>query len=198
MLFALRLAFLTATILTVCAVASAQGTCVVCSSVTSSVTLTANVETAVKLNITAGSGGATIVDGGSGAYSVSFGSVNGLGSGSPSTGVSVSTSGSGATYTTPITVTPVFSGFANTTATVSVYQDSTTSSNSQSAAREGSAAGSVASVPTSQGSASVVTASAASASGLTRYVGLFVSNANGGSAVTGTLSPKFIYSITVN
>jgi hypothetical protein len=110
----------------------------------------------------------------------------------------VSTSGSGATYTTPITVTPAFSGFASTTATVKVYQDSGTSSDSQAAAREGNSAGSVGSVPSVAGSANTVSASAASGSGITRHVGVFVSNANGGSKVVGSLAPKFVYTVTVN
>jgi hypothetical protein len=113
-------------------------------------------------------------------------------------GVSVSTNASGATYTTPITVTPTFSGFASSTATVKVYQDSSTSSDSQGAAREGSSAGGVASVPAAAGSATTVSASAASGAGLTRYVGVFVSNANGGGKVVGSLAPTFIYTVTVN
>jgi len=176
----------------------AQGSCVACTSVNSTLTLTATVETAIQLNIATAAGGAVVTDGGSGAFSVPFGNVNGLGVGTPAAGVSVSSSGSGATYTSPVSVTPSFSGFANSTASVKIYQDSSTSAASQAAAREGSAAGSVASVPTTQAAANTVTATAASAVAITRYVGVFVSNANGGSAVSGTLSPKFIYQVTVN
>ena len=176
----------------------AQGSCSNCSTLDSNLTLSATAETAVTLTITTGSGGATVADDGSGAFSVSFGNVNGLGVGTPTAGVSVSTSGSGATYTTPITVTPAFSGFAGTTATVKVYQDSGTSSDSQAAAREGSSAGSVGSVPAVVGSATTVSASAASGSGITRHVGVFVSSANGGSKVVGSLAPKFVYTVTVN
>ncbi|HEX8338796.1 MAG TPA: hypothetical protein VF621_18905 [Pyrinomonadaceae bacterium] len=176
----------------------AQGSCSNCSTVDSNLTLSATAETAVTLTITTGSGGATVTDDGAGAFSVSFGNVNGLGVGTPTAGVNVSTSGSGATYTTPITVTPAFSGFASTTATVKVYQDSGTSSDSQAAAREGNSAGSVSSVPSVAGSATTVSASAASGSGITRHVGVFVSNANGGSKVVGSLAPKFVYTVTVN
>ncbi len=176
----------------------AQGSCSNCSTVDSNLTLSAMAETAVTLTITTGSGGATVTDDGSGAFSVSFGNVNGLGVGAPVAGVSVNTSGSGATYTTPITVTPAFSGFASTTATVKVYQDSGTSSDSQAAAREGGSAVGVGSVPSSVGSAATVSASAASGSGITRHVGVFVSSANGGGKVTGSLAPKFVYTVTVN
>jgi hypothetical protein len=194
----LRLGVLLAAMAIFATTAAAQGSCSSCTTVSSNLTLSATAETAIQLVISTGSGGATVTDGGSGAYTVPFGNVNGLGIGTPAAGINVSASGSGATYTTPINVTPNFSGFANTTATVKVYQDATTSANSQSAAREGSAAGSVASVPTTSGSANTVSATASTATAITRYVGVFVSNVNGGSAVTGSLAPKFIYSVTVN
>ena len=193
-----RILFALAAILVSSNYAWAQGSCSNCSTVDSNLTLTATAETAVTLTINTGSGGATVSDDGSGAFSVSFGNVNGLGVGAAVAGVSVSTSGSGATYTTPITVTPAFSGFASTTATVKVYQDSGASTDSQSAAREGGSAGGVAAVPTVSGSATTVSASAASGSGITRYVGVFVSNANGGSKVVGSLAPKFVYTVMVN
>jgi hypothetical protein len=146
--------------------------------------------------------GATVT-GSAGNFSVAFGSVNGLGIGTLTSGVSVSKSGTGATYTTPVTVKTVFSscsgGLQNQI--IKVYQNSTTSANSQAAAREGSAAGSVVSVPTSQGSATTIrTVSNQNISNqtLTRFVGLFISNANGASNVTGTLAPKLIYQVTVN
>jgi len=193
----LRLLILVAAVSVFAGTAAAQGSCADCTTVSSNLTLSATAQTAIQLVIST-NGGATVSDGGSGAYTVPFGSVNGLGVGTPGSGVTVATSGSGATYTTPISVTPSFSGFANTTATVKVYQDATSSADSQSAAREGSAAGSVAVVPTTSGTANTVNATAATATGITRYVGVFVSNVNGGSAVVGALAPKFIYMVTVN
>lgn len=176
---------------------AADGSVTNANSVTSNLTLSATAETAITLTIST-NGGATITDGGSGAFAVSFGNVNGLGVGNLTSGVTVSVNGSGATYTTPITVTPTFSGFTSTTATVKVYQDSGTSLDSQDAAREGSASGDVAAVPTTSGAATTVTSSASSASGITRHVGIFVSNANGGSKVIGSLAPKFIYSVEID
>jgi hypothetical protein len=176
--------------------AYAQGTCTNCTTVNSTLTLSATAETAIQLDV-ATNGGAT-VSGSAGAFTVSFGNVNGLGLGTPATGVTLGTVDStGAIYTTPVSVTPTFSGFTSTTATVKVYQDSTTSAASQSAAREGSAAGSVATVPTTAGAATTVSSTAATATAITRYVGLFVSNANGSSKVVGALAPKFIYVVTV-
>jgi hypothetical protein len=155
----------------------------------------------VTLSIQTAGGGATVT-GSNGAFSISFGSLNGLGIGTPVSGVSVSKSGTGATYTTPITVKTTFSGCSGglQSQVIKVYQDSTTSANSQSAAREGSAAGSVVSVPTSQASATTVRTVNGNISNqtFTRFVGLFVSNANGASRVTGTLAPKLIYQVTVN
>lgn len=193
-----RILFVLAAILVSANHAWAQGSCSNCSTVNANLTLTATAETAVTLTIDKSSGVQDVSDNGSGAFSVSFGSVNGLGVGTPDSGVTVEKSPTGATYTTPIIVTPAFSGFTSTTATVKVYQDSTTSSASQSAAREGSSANGVASVPTVADSATTVSASAASSSGITRYVGVFVSNANGGGKVVGSLAPKFIYTVTVN
>jgi len=194
----LRLMILLSALVVFAGTASAQGTCSNCTTVSSNLTLSANAQTAIQLIISTSGAGATVSDGGSGAYTVPFGNVNGLGTGTPGAGVAVAVSGSGATYTTPITVTPTFSGFANTTATVKVFQDATTSADSQSAAREGSSAGSVASVPTTSGTANTVNATAATATGITRYVGVFISNVNGGSAVVGALAPKLIYQVTVN
>jgi hypothetical protein len=145
------------------------------------------------------SGGGATVSGTAGVYSVPFGNVNGLGLGTPASGVSVSRSSSGATYTTPINVTTTLTGcVVVTTETIKVYQNGTTSSDSQSALREGSSAGSVISVPSSQASASTIATSALGNQTLTRYVGLFVNNNNGASRVTGSLAPKVIYEVTVN
>lgn len=154
----------------------------------------------ITIAIGTGSGGATVTNGGSGAFSVSFGNVNGLGIGTPASGVSVSTSPSGATYTTPITVTPTFLVCLplGVTQTVSVYQNATTSSASQTSAREGGNAGSVVSVPNLQASATTITSSPVSGAAITRYVGVFVSNTNGGSRVTGVLAPKFVYEFKLN
>ena len=193
----IRLLILVAAVSVFAGTAAAQGSCANCTTVSSNLNLSATAQTAIKLVIST-NGGVTVSDSGSGVYTVPFGSVNGLGVGTPDTGVAVAVTGSGATYTTPISVTPSFSGFANTTATVKVYQDATTSGDSQSAAREGSSPESVAVVPTTSGTANTVDATAATATGITRHVGVFVSNVNGGSKVVGALAPKFIYMVTVN
>jgi hypothetical protein len=169
---------------------------------TSNLTISATAQSALQIDIATDAGGATVTgatgENSTGVFSVSFGNVNGLGIGSPTSGVSItSRDSSGALYTSPIKLTPYFSGFTSTTATIKVYQDATTSSNSQAAVREGGAPGSVATVPTTALTANTVTSTAASGTDITRYVGLFVSNANGGSSVTGALAPKVIYEVSV-
>lgn len=169
---------------------------------TSNLTISATAQSALQIDIATAVSGATVTgavgENSTGLFSVSFGNVNGLGIGSPTSGVSItSRDSSGTLYTSPIKLTPYFSGFVSTTATVKVYQDATASASSQAAVREGSAPGSVASVPTSAGAASTVTSTAASGVDITRYVGLYISNANGGSSVTGALAPKVIYEISV-
>jgi hypothetical protein len=156
----------------------------------------------VSLTVQTATGGATVT-GSAGVFSVSLGNVNGLGIGTPAAGVSKSISANGATYTTPVKLTVTYANCSggSPTATVKVYQDSTTSANSKSAARGGSAAASVIAIPTSLATATTInTSTSGSGSGtaiITRYVGVYVSNANGASRVTGALAPKFIYNVTV-
>ena len=150
--------------------------------------------TSMAISVATAPGGATVTGSG-GAFSVAFGNVNGLGIFTPAAGVSVSQSSSGATYTTPVRVTVSYVACIGGTRSTRIYQDSTTSSASRSAAREGATAASVISVPTSQASATTINTSPPSGTTITRFVGVFVSNANGASAVTGTLAPKFIYQL---
>ena len=80
------------------------------------VTMTATNESVLRLDISSAAGG--VVGGGTSSdFTVSLGSVNGQGVGTPAVGVTKSfTPGAGAAgyaiYTTPIVLTPVFSGYA--------------------------------------------------------------------------------------
>src|ERR1700733_4768707 len=85
----------------------AQGSCTSCTTQSSTLALSATIDTAVQLVISTGPSGAT-VSGSAGVFAVSLGTVNGFGVGAPASGVTVALSGSGATYTTPIFVTPSF------------------------------------------------------------------------------------------
>src|SRR6266404_1856446 len=79
----------------------------------------------MSISVATAPGGATVTGSG-GAFSVSFGSVNGLGILTPAAGVNVSQSGSGATYTTPVRVTVTYTCVLGTR-TTRIHQDSTTS-----------------------------------------------------------------------
>jgi len=166
----------------------------------SQLNLTANAQNALQLDISTSAGGATVTgatgNNSTGVFSLDFGNVNGLGIGTPSTGVTVAVSGSGATYTSPISLTPRYSGHVNNSASISVVLDGTAGdANGRSATREGAAAASV--VAPSSVVPNIFTTTATNGVSVTRYVGYFVSNANGGSAVNGAMSSRLVYEITI-
>jgi hypothetical protein len=187
---ALRYAMLM-TLLFICAgIAAAQGTVVNSSTTTSELEMTATVQTAVQLNISTGTGGATVSGSNStGLFSVSFGNINGLGLGTPAAGVSVVTDASGALYKTPINLTPVYSGFTTETATIEVEQDP---AGDTQMAREGSSSISASSTVSTSTPSSVVSG-AASGVAIERYVGMYAARSEAAGAKSATL----IYTITV-
>jgi hypothetical protein len=165
----------------------------------SQLNLSANAVRGIQLDISSAPGGVTVTGAtgrsSTGVFALDFGDVDGLGLVTPAPGVSASVSASGATYTTPVHLTPIFSGFSSGTASVSVLLDPTAGTAAgRAAAREGSGANSVVN-PSS--TATVFTSSAASGTTLTRYVGVFVSNANGAGAVSGSLASRLIYQVVV-
>ena len=167
----------------------------------SQLNITANGQAAIQLDISTATGGATVTgatgNSSTGVFGLDFGNVNALGLGTPTTGVTVSTaSGTGALYTTPITLTPRWAGFGSTTASISVIMDATAgNAMGRSATREGAAAGSTAAPSTVL--PNIFTTTAANKTAITRYVGVFVSDANGAGAVSGALSSRLIYQVTV-
>lgn len=159
-------------------------------STTSELEMTATVQTAVQLNISQFSGGASVSGSNStGLFSINFGNVNALGLGTPASGVSVNADEdfSGATYSTPINLTPVFSGFAEG-ASADIMVEAGGSAN-DSIAREGNTANSMVAV---SDPASVIS-SAASGSNNTRYVGFRIARTEEAGAKTAT----FVYTVTV-
>ena len=166
----------------------------------SQLNLSANAQNALQLDITTAAGGATVTgatgNSSTGVFSLDFGNVNGLGIGTPSAGVSVAISGSGATYTSPVSLTPRYSGHVNNTASISVLLDGTAGdANGRAATREGAAAASV--VAPSAVVPNIFTSTATNGTAVTRYVGYFISNANGGAAVNGAMSSRIVYEITI-
>lgn len=166
----------------------------------SQLNLTANAQNALQLDISTAGGGATVTgatgNASTGVFSLDFGDVNGLGIGTLTSGVSVQIQAGGALYTSPVSLTPRYSGHVNSSASVSVLLDGAAGNAAgRTATREGAAAASVSApsivVP------NLFTSAASSGTSITRYVGVFVSNANGASAVNGSLSSRLIYEITI-
>jgi hypothetical protein len=163
---------------------------------TSNLAVSATFQTALQLDIATASAGST-VGGSLGSYTLSFGNVNGLGLGTPGTNITRTAVSGGFMYTTPITLTPSFSGFATTTASITVGQVASDDANSKSAAREGADADSVATLP-AVAVARIITTTAATTTPFDRYIGVFVPTANNaGVASAGSRSMNLVYTITV-
>jgi hypothetical protein len=185
-----RLALATMALFVFAAIASAQGPVINNNTTTSELQMNATVQTAVQLNISTGSGGATVSGSNStGLFSVEFGNINGLGLGTPASGVSVVADGSGALYKTPINLTPVYSGFTTETATIEVTQDA---AGDTALAREGNSSISSSSTVSTSTPASVASG-AASGVAIERYVGMYAARTEAAGAKQATL----IYTITV-
>jgi hypothetical protein len=184
----LRFAVLSTLLLTITGIVAAQGPAIDTNTTTSELVMTATVQTAVQLNISTATGGATV--GGSnstGEFTLEFGELNGLGLASAtSANVTVAVDSTGATYSTPITLTPIYTGFTTETADITVEAGE---SGDEEIAREGSAANSMSSVTT----AAPVISNAASESNNTRYVGFRVAR----NEAAGLKTATFIYTITV-
>lgn len=171
-------------------IAAAQGPVSNNNITTSELEMTANVQTAVRLEISTGSGGATVSGSNlTGLFSVNFGDINGLGHGTPAAGVSVDVDASGALYKTPVNLTPVYSGFDSETATIEVEQDA---GGETQMAREGNSSISASSTVSTSTPASVATG-AASGVAIERYVGMYAARTE----VAGSKTATLIYTITV-
>jgi hypothetical protein len=164
---------------------------------TDTVTLVAsvNVQTALSLTLATASGGLTVSSGSD--FSMNFGNVNGLGI-NPAAGLTATAATGGYLYSTPYVVIPQFSSFTTTAGTLKVYvstnfihtailqlQDSATSGGTYSA------------ISTNGGGQTSITTSATTGTSVTRYLGLWVSNANGAGAFTGADNATLTYSVTV-
>ena len=163
--------------------------------------LTALAKNALQLDITTAAGGAAVTgatgNNSTGVFSLDFGDVNGLGLGAPTVaGVTVAVQAGGALYTTPITLTPRYSGHVNAAGSISVLLDGAAGdAQGRAATREGASAAGV--VAPSAVVANIFTNAASNGTAVTRYVGYFVSNANGAGAVVGAMSSRLIYEITI-
>lgn len=154
------------------------------SSDTNTLTMNANVQSSMKLNIT--NNGGVEFGGSDEAWTVNLGNVSGLGLVTPDAGVTAAAVTGGYNYSTAINVTPVYSGFGDATATVEV----TSTGTNEAIALEGTSTTGTSLSP----SASVVSATAATGVALPRIVGFFI-------AQNETVGPKeatLTYTVTIN
>jgi hypothetical protein len=176
----------------------AQGPCSNCSSASSELAVSATVQTAMRLDLSQATGGVSI-SGSNGSYTLDFGNVNGLGIGAPSANVTKVAVTGGYLYTTPVKLTPAFSGFTTSNAEIKVEEDSSDDAASQAAVREGNSASiSSSTVELVGGSATPFTSTATNGTPITRYVGVFVPNDNNSAAANaGSRSINLVYTISV-
>ena len=161
-----------------------------------------NVQTAVELLVSTAPGGLSITPAAD--FAANFGNTNGMGVGVPSPGLSILADSGGVLYTTPYLIQPSFSSFASTTCSVTVYVNADFVHPSTLALRDAAtSAGPYSNISKLAVSPTPLTTTAASGSSITRYLGLFVSSANGAGAFPGTAgasgadSATLTYTLTV-
>jgi hypothetical protein len=150
------------------------------------------VQTAVQLTLGTATGGLTISP--SADYAANYGNVNGLGIGA-SAGLTTTSVAGGTVYVTPYLLNPVFTSFSSTTATLKVTLTSNFAHPTILQLDDSSASGG----PFTQitNTALTITTTAADRGSITRFLGLFVSNANGAGAFTGSDTATLTFTMTV-
>jgi hypothetical protein len=129
---------------------------------------------------------------------MNFGNMNALGI-NPGAHLTTSPQAGGIIYSTPYDLQPAFTGFSSTAASIKVCV-STTFTHSAILVLENSTtggSGTFSNISSACGAATSLTTSAADRSTITRYLGLFVSNLNGGSSFRGTDTATLTYTLTV-
>jgi hypothetical protein len=149
----------------------------------------------VRLTLATATGGLTITPGAD--FSMNFGNVNGLGFG-PGAGLTTIAATGGVVYSTPYVLQPAFSAFRSTTATIKTFVSTTFAHPTILILRDAAAsAGPYNNIGTTTGTATQITNTAADRSSITRFLGLFVSNANGATAFQGSDSATLTFTMTV-
>lgn len=147
---------------------------------------------AIQLTLGTATGGLTISPATD--YAVDFGTVNGLGIGSGA-GVTVNNVSGGVVYATPYLLQPAYTDQAKTTATITVTLTANFAHPTVLQLDDaGSATGSFTQITTTP---ITITSTAASRTPITRYLGLFVSNANGAGTFTGSDTATLTFTMTV-
>jgi hypothetical protein len=152
-------------------------------------------QTAVRLTLATATGGLTITPGAD--FSMNFGNVNGLGFG-PGAGLTTVAAAGGVVYSTPYVLQPAFTDFNSTTSTIRAFVSTTFAHPAILILRDAAAStGPYNNIGTTAGTATQITSAAASRSSITRFLGLFVSNANGATAFQGSDAATLTFTMTV-
>lgn len=132
-----------------------------------------------------------------GVFDVNLGNVNGLGIGSRPAGVSITRGASGTLYSTPILITPTWTCLITCPAgTITLWLDAAQGTSAgRAAVREGSSPGSAS--PVNATPPKTITTTASNGVPITRYIALFVSNANGAGRVSGAMTARVVYQISI-
>jgi hypothetical protein len=152
-----------------------------------------NIQTALRLQLSTAPAGRTIAAGAD--YSLGYGTVNGLGIG-PGVGLTAAATGGGFLYSTPYLLKPAFSSFASVSGTLKAYVSTDFVHPAQLELRD-SSNGAAFSAFSKSAVAQTALTTAASLATVTRYLGLFVSNANGAGVFTGNDNATVTYTLVV-
>jgi hypothetical protein len=152
------------------------------------------VQTAILLQLSTATGGLAVTAASD--YAMNFSTVNGLGIG-PVAGLNTTSASGGYIYHTPYTISPVFTDFTSAVGTVKVYVSTNFAHPTIFTLQDSATAGSgYSAISTSSGAPTQITAGAQDRTPITRYLGLFVSNANG-IPVFATDTATLTYTLTV-
>ena len=153
------------------------------------------VETAVRLTLAQAAGGLTVSPGAD--FGMNFGNVNGLGFG-PGPGLTTLSVAGGVVYHTAYLLQPAFTDFTSTTATLKTFVSTNFAHPVVLKLEDASATGGpYTALGTTLGTATTITSTAANRSTVTRFLGLFVSNVNGGTAFAGSDAATMTFTMTV-
>jgi hypothetical protein len=170
--------------------ASGQSSPVVNTSSTSNdLVMSGNVETTVQLTISTKAGGASVT-GSNTSFAINLGNMNARGQGDAATGVTKAVDGTGYRYTSPIEITPVFTGLAGTeVARLKVHVVAGTDADiALEGATSGGASTPVVGTPTNSGD------TLTSGTAVTRYVGFNVSRTE----AHGSKSATLVYTLSID
>jgi hypothetical protein len=103
----------------------------------------------------------------------------------------------GQLYSTPYLLQPAFAGFSSTTGTLTAYVSSDFAHPSQLELRDSSSGASYSTISKSSGAQTTLSSSAGPASAITRYLGLFVADTNGGTVFTGADNATMTFTLVV-